>query len=75
MLELLTYAPEQGLRVVRELIGHAVKYYAGDRDPGDNKSSSSNFPMANGNSHGVNCYNWSHGGGNFVDRDIRFDGA
>ena len=40
MLELLTYAPEQGLRVVRELIAHAVRYYAGDRDPGKMPSSS-----------------------------------
>jgi hypothetical protein len=36
MLELLTNAPEQGLRVVRELIAHAVRHYAEDRDPGAN---------------------------------------
>ena len=37
MLELLTFAPAQGLRVVRELIGHAVTFYAGTQDPIDNK--------------------------------------
>ena len=63
MLELLTYAPEQGLRVVRELIGHAINYYAGNRDPGDN-AVIIRFPDGERKFPWLNCYNWSHGGGN-----------
>jgi hypothetical protein len=62
MLELLTYAPEQGLRVVRELIAHAVNYHAGDRDPGEN-SIVIKFPEGERTFPWRNCYNWSHGGG------------
>jgi len=62
MLELLTYAPEEGLRVVRELVGHAVSYYAGDRDPGDN-AVIIRFPDGERKFPWLNCYNWSHGGG------------
>jgi hypothetical protein len=62
-LELLTYAPEHGLRVVRELIGHAVKYYAGDHDPGKN-AVIIRFPDGERKFPWRNCYNWSHGDGN-----------
>ena len=62
-LELLSYAPEHGLRVVRELIGHAVRYYAGDRDPGDN-AVIIKFPNGERKFPWLNCYNWSRGGGN-----------
>ncbi|MBZ5522498.1 MAG: hypothetical protein LAP21_09690 [Acidobacteriia bacterium] len=62
MLELLTYAPRQGLRVVRELIAHAVRYYAGDRDPGENAIVIT-FPEGERKFPWMNCYNWSHGGG------------
>jgi hypothetical protein len=61
MFELLMHAPEQGLRVVRELIAHAVNYYAGNRDPGKNTivikflEGERTFPWCN-------CYNWSRGG-------------
>jgi hypothetical protein len=63
MLELLTYAPEQGLRVVRELIAHALRYYAGDGDPGEN-TMVVKFPEGERTFPWRNCYNWSHGGGN-----------
>lgn len=62
MLELLTYAPEQGLRVVRALVAHAVSHYSGDRDPGENSiviryaDGERTFPWRD-------CYNWSHCGG------------
>jgi hypothetical protein len=62
MLELLTCAPEQGLRVVRELISHAVRHYAGDRDPGEN-AIVIRFPEGEREFPWMNCYNWSHGGG------------
>jgi hypothetical protein len=63
MLELLIFAPEQGLRVVRELIDHAVKFYAGDRDPGENKIVIK-FPEGKRTFPWQDCYHWSHGGGN-----------
>src|SRR5579872_5531898 len=63
MLELLTHAPGQGLRIVRELVGHAVKYYSGNRDPGDN-AIVIRFPENERKFPWMNCYNWSHGGGN-----------
>ena len=63
MLELLTYAPEQGLRVVRELIAHAVNYFAGDRNPGEN-TIVIQFPEGERAFPWRNCYNWSHGAGN-----------
>jgi len=62
MLELLTYAPEQGLRVVRELMSHAVRHYAGDRDPGEN-AIVIRFPEGECKFPWLDCYNWSHGGG------------
>jgi energy-coupling factor transporter ATP-binding protein EcfA2 len=62
MLDLLTHAPEEGLRVVRELIDHAVKHYAGDRDPGENKIILK-FPEGERTFPWLNCYNWSRGGG------------
>ena len=64
MLELLTNAPEHGLRVVRELIAHAVRHYAGDRDPGAN-TIAIKFPEGERTFAWRNCYNWSHGGGNY----------
>jgi energy-coupling factor transporter ATP-binding protein EcfA2 len=62
MLELLTHAPDEGLRVVRELINYAIKHYAGDRDPGDNKIIVK-FPEGERTFPWLNCYNWSRGGG------------
>jgi len=62
MLDLMTYAPEQGLRVVRELIAHAIKFYAGDHEPGEN-SVVIRFPGGERKFPWLNCYNWSHGGG------------
>lgn len=64
MLELLTNAPEQGLRVVRELIAHAVRHYAGDRDPGAN-TIAIKFPEGERTFPWRDCYNWSHGGGHY----------
>ena len=62
MLELLTYAPKQGLRVVRELIGRAVQYYAGDVDPCGN-TIVLKFPEGERTFPWLDCYHWSHGGG------------
>lgn len=62
MLELLTFAPEHGLRVVRELVAQAVKFYSADRDPGENKIVI-RFPEGERTFSWRNCYNWSHGGG------------
>jgi hypothetical protein len=58
MLELLTHAPEQGLRVVRGLIAHAVHHYGGDRDPGDNVIVI-RFAGCERTFAWQNCYNWS----------------
>lgn len=62
MLELLNSAPEDGLRVVRGLIAYAVRHYAGDRDPGENKIIVK-FPDSERTFPWLECYNWSHGGG------------
>jgi hypothetical protein len=58
--ELLTTSPEDGLRIVRTLVAHAVTYFFGDEDPGDNQivihfdGGTRVFPWAN-------TYNWSRG--------------
>ena len=36
-LGLLTHSPEHGLWLVRKLVDHAIEYYTGGRDCGDNK--------------------------------------
>ena len=61
-LDLLTYAPKEGLRLIRRLIDHAVTFYMRGRVHGTDAFV---IPFADGTRvfPWIRSYNWSRGGG------------
>jgi PAS domain-containing protein len=62
MLELLVHSPQDGLRVVRELVDVAIKYYGGGHEVGDDVIV---IPLSGGDRSfpWIRSYNWSRSGG------------
>jgi hypothetical protein len=58
-LELLIHAPEQGLKLIRQLIDHAILFKSGGRDFEDNAITISSLDGSEGTFPWVQSYNWS----------------